>query len=63
MDFNGHGPHTAGTMAALTKNARSVAGIAGGFGDGTTASVGNGCKVMCMRIGWSDAAGNGFVNM
>lgn len=63
MDFNGHGTHTAGTMVALTNNARSVAGIAGGFGDGTTASVGNGCKVMCMRIGWSDAAGNGFVNM
>lgn len=63
MDFNGHGTHTAGTMVALTNNARSVAGIAGGFGDGTTASAGNGCKVMCMRIGWSDAAGNGFVNM
>ncbi|HWO56429.1 MAG TPA: S8 family serine peptidase [bacterium] len=63
MDFNGHGTHTAGTMAAITNNARAVAGIAGGFGDGTTASPGNGCKIMCMRIGWSDAAGNGFVRM
>ena len=63
MDFNGHGTHTAGTMAAITNNARAVAGIAGGLGDGTVNSVGNGCKVMCMRIGWSDAAGNGFVNM
>ncbi len=63
MDFNGHGTHTAGTMAAITNNARAVAGIAGGLGDGTVNSVGNGCKIMCMRIGWSDAAGNGFVNM
>lgn len=63
MDFNGHGTHTAGTMAALTNNARAVAGIAGGFGDGTTGSVGNGCKVMCMRIGWSNTLGQGFVNM
>jgi len=63
MDFNGHGTHVAGTMAAITNNAKGVAGVAGGFGDGTTGSVGNGCKVMCMRIGWSDAAGNGFVNM
>ncbi len=63
MDFNGHGTHTAGTMAAITNNAKAVAGVAGGFGDGTTGSAGNGCKIMCMRIGWSDAAGNGYVRM
>lgn len=63
MDFNGHGTHTAGTMAAITNNAKGVAGIAGGFGDGTTGSAGNGCKIMCTRIGWSDRLGNGYVNM
>ena len=51
-DGEGHGTHVAGTIAAITNNARSVAGIAGGFSDGTTGGIGNGCKVMCLRIGW-----------
>lgn len=62
-DFNGHGTHTAGTMAAITNNAAGVAGVAGGFGDGTSGSAGNGCKVMCLRIGWQDILGRGFVRM
>lgn len=62
-DFNGHGTHTAGTMAAITHNARSVAGVAGGDAGGLTTGIGNGSKIMCLRIGWSDPAGNGFVNM
>jgi hypothetical protein len=61
-DFNGHGTHTSGTMAAITNNARSVAGIAGGWGDGTTGSAGNGSKIMCMRIGWDSPVG-GYVRM
>lgn len=62
-DFNGHGTHTAGTMAAITNNARGVAGVAGGFGDGTTVSAGNGAKIMCLRVGWQDSVGNGYVRM
>ena len=62
-DFQGHGTHTAGTMAAITNNASFVAGVAGGFGDGTTGSVGNGSKIMCLRMGWADIYGRGWVRM
>lgn len=51
-DFNGHGTHTAGTVGAITNNNRQVAGVAGGFSDGQTTGVGNGSKVMPLRIGW-----------
>lgn len=50
-DGNGHGTHVAGTVAAITNNARAVAGIAGGFSDGTTSGAGNGCKLVPCRIG------------
>lgn len=53
-DFNGHGTHLAGLVSAITNNARGVAGFAGGWGDGTTSSYGNGVKIMCLRIGWSE---------
>jgi len=62
-DYAGHGTHTAGTMAAITNNASGVAGIAGGFGDGTTSSPGNGCKIMPLRVGWQDILGRGYVRM
>lgn len=62
-DYNGHGTHTGGTMAAISNNASGVAGVAGGFGDGTTSSAGNGCKLMCLRIGWQDILGRGLVRM
>ncbi len=51
-DGNGHGTHVAGTIAAITNNASRVAGIAGGFSDGTTGGAGNGVKVLALRIGW-----------
>ncbi len=51
-DGDGHGTHVAGTVAAITNNARSVAGIAGGYSDGTTSGEGNGAKVLPCRIGW-----------
>lgn len=51
-DGEGHGTHVAGTVAAITNNARAVAGVAGGFSDGTTSGAGNGSKVMALRIGW-----------
>jgi len=51
-DGNGHGTHVAGTVGAITNNARVVAGVAGGFSDGTTSGAGNGVKIMPLRIGW-----------
>jgi subtilisin family serine protease len=47
-----HGTHVGGTVAAITNNARAVAGVAGGYSDGTTAGAGNGCKIMALRIGY-----------
>ncbi|MFZ5981454.1 MAG: S8 family serine peptidase, partial [Candidatus Zixiibacteriota bacterium] len=51
-DGDGHGTHTAGTIAAITNNGYAVAGVAGGFGDGTFAGGGNGVKVVPCRIGY-----------
>jgi subtilisin family serine protease len=51
-DGDGHGTHVAGTIAAITNNARMVAGIAGGFSAAATTSPGNGVKVMALRIGF-----------
>ncbi len=48
-DYNGHGTHTSGTIAATTNNALGVAGVAGGFGPGTEP----GCRIMCLRMGYS----------
>lgn len=54
MDFNGHGTHTAGTMAAITNNSIGVAGVAGGWLPTT-----RGCRVVPLRIGWSQASPTG----
>ncbi|MGH7730269.1 MAG: S8 family serine peptidase, partial [Candidatus Eiseniibacteriota bacterium] len=51
-DGEGHGTHLAGTVAAITNNARAGAGVAGGYSDGTTAGAGNGVKVIPLRIGY-----------
>ncbi len=51
-DFNGHGTHCAGSVAAITNNGEAVASLAGGWGDGTLQQSGNGAKVMALRIGW-----------
>ena len=61
MDFNGHGTHVSGIMAAMTNNAIGVAGVAGGFYPTT-----RGCKIMPLRIGWSQSDNGverGFVRM
>ena len=50
-DGEGHGTHLAGTVAGISNNARGIAGVVGGFSDGTISGAGNGCKVMALRIG------------
>jgi subtilisin family serine protease len=62
-DFGGHGTHCAGIIGAMTNNAIGVAGTAGGWGNGTSSSVGNGVKIMCLRIGWLSTGGIGYVRM
>ncbi|MEL6559783.1 MAG: S8 family serine peptidase, partial [Bacteroidota bacterium] len=44
-DFNGHGTHTAGTIAAKNNNSIGVSGVAGGL------TSTDGVKVMMMRLG------------
>jgi len=51
-DGDGHGTHLAGTVAAITNNARAAAGVAGGYSNGTTGGAGNGVKIMPLRIGY-----------
>lgn len=51
-DGDGHGTHVSGTIAAITNNAYAVAGVAGGYGDGTFTGGGNGVKVVPCRIGY-----------
>lgn len=50
-DYDGHGTHVAGTVGAISNNNRQVAGVAGGFSDGTTSGAGNGVKILPLRIG------------
>ncbi len=52
-DFNGHGTHTAGIVGMLTNNSYGMAGVAGGWGNGSEQEYGNGVKVMACRMGFS----------
>jgi len=52
-DFNGHGTHVAGIIAAITNNGYGTASAAGGWGDGSQQAEGNGVKIMPLRICWS----------
>jgi len=61
-DFNGHGTHVAGIVGAITNNGYCGAGMAGGWNSGSS-SPANGVKVMALRAGWEDRAGNGYVRM
>lgn len=51
-DFNGHGTHVGGIMAAITNNNVMVAGLAGGW-NASQNDPANGVKIMACRIGWS----------
>lgn len=57
-DYDGHGTHTSGTMAAATNNSVGVAGLAGGWGIG----IGTGARIMCVRVGALASDGMGYVN-
>ena len=52
-DFNGHGTHVAGIIAAINNNGYAVASPAGGWANGSQEVDGNGVKIMALRIGWS----------
>jgi len=52
-DFNGHGTHTAGIIAAINNNDYAVTSVGGGWQNGSQAETGNGIKVMALRIGYS----------
>jgi len=47
-DFNGHGTHCAGNVAAINNNGYATAAVSGGWGGN-----GNGVKVMALRMGYS----------
>ena len=51
-DGEGHGTHVGGTVGAITNNANRVAGVAGGFGDGTTTGTANGVRLIPVRMGY-----------
>ena len=52
MDGEGHGTHVGGTVGAITNNGNRVAGIAGGWDDGTPTGTANGVKLIPLRIGY-----------
>ena len=52
-DFNGHGTHCAGNVAAINNNAYATSSTAGGWLGGTQQPNGNGVRVMACRIGYS----------
>jgi subtilisin family serine protease len=52
MDGEGHGTHVGGTVGAITNNGNRVAGIAGGWGDGTPTGAANGVRLIPLRIGY-----------
>jgi len=52
-DFNGHGTHCAGNIAAMNNNGYATCAVSGGWLGGTQQPTGNGVKVMACRIGWS----------
>jgi len=54
-DFNGHGTHCAGNVAAINNNGYAACSPAGGWGGGVLETSGNGVKIMACRVGWSSS--------
>ncbi len=52
-DGEGHGTHCAGNVGAINNNGTGVCSAAGGW-DEDANGLGNGVKIMPLRIGWSD---------
>ena len=52
-DFNGHGTHCAGNIAAINNNGYATCSSSGGWGNGSLQATANGVKVMACRVGWS----------
>ncbi len=59
-DFDGHGTHVAGTVAAMNNNSAYVTGVAGGWYGGHRSM--RGVRIMCVRAGGHNAAGQGLFN-
>lgn len=62
-DFNGHGTHCAGNLAALNNNGMGLCAVTGGWGNGTQQRSGNGVKVIALRNGYQTVLGLGIVQM
>lgn len=61
-DFNGHGTHCAGNIAAINNNGYATSAVSGGWGNGTQQPTANGVRVMACRIGSSEKY-LGFLNI
>jgi subtilisin family serine protease len=62
-DFNSHGTHCAGIVAAINNNTNAVGSPSGGWGNGTLEASGNGVRIMALRIGWSASDGADVVGL
>ncbi len=61
-DFNGHGTHCAGNIAAINNNGYATSSVSGGWLNGAQQVAGNGVKVMACRVGSSEKY-FGFLNI
>ncbi|PWB71292.1 hypothetical protein C3F09_08005 [candidate division GN15 bacterium] len=59
-DFDGHGTHVSGIVAAMNNNGTNVTGAAGGWYGGHRSY--RGVRIMCLRAGGHNAAGQGLFN-